>query len=442
MLNREAVNLSIRAGLALNCEIATITKWDRKSYFYPDLPKSYQISQYDQPVAQNGFFEVEVAGETKRVHIRRAHLEEDAGKNVHDTPGCTLVDLNRAGTPLLEIVTEPDIESPEQAYAFCTELQRLMVHLDISEASMQKGQMRFEPNVNVVITRDGVEYKTPIAEVKNINSFRFVRDAIAFETTRQIEAWQADNAYVLGKKPNENRGWNSDRGVSEFQRSKEGAEDYRYFPDPDLLPIEIPAETIAKLRDDLPELPVAMRKRFLNDYGLSASDAETIVSCRETAALYEKVVSGGAAADVAGKQFVNVWATLANARDVTIDQLGVSTDRLAELVQMTVDGTINKSAVTKVAEAMLDGTESPRDLAETLGLMQIRDTVATETWVDQALLENEEAVAEAISDSKKAKAAMGFLRGRVMKLAGGKADPKIVGEVLESRLKARRDLRG
>ncbi len=439
MLNREALELSIRAGLALNCEIAPVTRWDRKSYFYPDLPKSYQISQFDHPVAENGFFEFEVGGETKRVRIRRAHLEEDAGKNVHDTPGCTLVDLNRAGTPLLEIVTEPDIETPEAAYAFCTELQRLMVHLGISEASMQKGQMRFEPNVNVVITRDGVEYKTPISEVKNINSFRFVRDAIAFETSRQTDAWEADNGYVLGEKPNENRGWNSDRGVSDFQRSKEGAEDYRYFPDPDLLPIEIPSNVVARFRDDLPELPVAMRKRFLVEYGLSASDAETIVSCRATAALFERVVSLGAAADVCGKQFVNVWASLANARDVTIGELGVSAERIAELVTITVGGMINKSAVSKIAEAMVDGDASPTALAETMGLLQVRDTGATEAWVDKALSQNEEAVGEAISVSKKAKAATGFLRGQIMKLSEGKADPKMVGEVLEGKL---RELRG
>lgn len=438
VLNREALDLSIRAGLALNCEIASVTKWDRKSYFYPDLPKNYQISQYDQPVAQNGFFEFEVEGKSKRVRIRRAHLEEDAGKNVHDTPRCTLVDLNRAGTPLLEIVTEPDIESPEEAYAFCTELQRLMVHLDISDANMQKGQMRFEPNVNVVILRDGVEYKTPITEVKNINSFRFVRDAIEFETARQIEAWEADNEYVLGKRPNENRGWNSERGVSEFQRGKEGVHDYRYFPDPDLLPIQIPRETVVKFRSELPELPVAMRRRFVTRYALSVKDAETIVACRQTAKLFENVVSTGAPVKIVAKQFVNIWASLANARDIPISKLAVSTEHLAELANIAGDGTINKSAVAKIAEAMLGDSESPTALAEKLGLVQVRDVAATEAWVDRAFLENQEAVAEATSDSKKAEAAAGFLRGQVMKLSGGKADPKIVGELLEAKLSERR----
>jgi len=439
VLNREALMLAIRAGLALNCEIAPITKWDRKSYFYPDLPKSYQISQYDKPVAKNGFFEFEVNGEAKRVRIRRAHLEEDAGKNLHDTPGCTLVDLNRAGTPLLEIVTEPDISLAEDAYVFCTELQRLMVHLGISEASMQKGQMRFEPNINVVIERDGVEFKTPIAEVKNINSFRFVRDAIEYETARQIAAWQEDNGYVLGERPNENRGWNADSGASEFQRTKEGAHDYRYFPDPDLPAVELSGELCDSLRRELPELPVAMRKRFVAKFGLSASDAETIVAHCETANLFERVVTAGAPADTTGKQFVNVWTSLANARDVALTELGISIEKLAELARITHDGTINKSAVSKIAEAMLDSADAPTALAKKLGLVQVRDVAATQAWVDQALADNQQAITEALSDSKKAKAAAGFLRGQVMKLSGGKADPALVGEVLERKLS---ELRG
>jgi aspartyl-tRNA(Asn)/glutamyl-tRNA(Gln) amidotransferase subunit B len=302
---------------------------------------------------------------------------------------------------------------------------------------MQKGQMRFEPNVNVVIVRDGVEYSTPIAEVKNINSFRFVRDAIEYESSRQLETWQADNEYVIGKKPNENRGWNSERGVSDFQRGKEGAHDYRYFPDPDLLPIRIPSETIAEFRGMLPELPIAMRKRFAAQYGLSENDAETIVACRETAELFEDVVSSGAPADVAGKQFLNIWANIANARDIRIDQLDIPTEHLAQLAKITGDGTINKSAVAKIAEAMLDGAQSPATLADKLGLTQVRDSAATEAWVDQALATNAQAVAEATSGSKKAKAANGFLRGQIMKLSGGKADPKIVSDLLDAKLSNR-----
>jgi len=438
VLNRQALELSIRAGLALHCEIASITQWDRKSYFYPDLPKGYQISQYDQPVAQNGFFEFEVAGTLKKVRIRRAHLEEDAGKNIHDTPGCTLVDLNRAGTPLLEIVTEPDIETSEQAYVFCSELQRLMMHFGLSEASMQKGQMRFEPNVNLVITRDGIEYKTPIAEVKNINSFRFVRDAIAFEAQRQRREWESDNGYLLGQRPNENRGWNSERGVTEFQRGKEGAEDYRYFPDPDLPAIEISNELCERFHADLPERPVAIRRRFIAEYGLTPSDAEKIISDRGTASLFERVVALGAPGGITGKQFVNVWSSLANSKGVPIAELEISPVHLAELAKVTENGTINKSAVGKIAEAMLDSDESPTVLAEKLGLVQMRDVAATEAWVDRALSQNPKAVAEAVSDSKKAGAAAGFLRGQVMKLSRGTADPKIVGELLELKLREHR----
>ena len=201
VLNRRAVEHSILTGLALNCEISRHTKWDRKSYFYPDLPKNYQISQYDLPLAHNGHFDVPIEGGMRRVRIRRAHLEEDAGKNIHDTPGCTLVDLNRTGTPLLEIVTEPDLTSAEETYAFCIELQRLVTYLGVSEGNMQKGQMRFEPNVNVAIVEEGAEVRTPISEIKNLNSFRSVRDAIAFEIDRQVSQCKSQlRSWAVGER--------------------------------------------------------------------------------------------------------------------------------------------------------------------------------------------------------------------------------------------------
>ena len=204
VMNGQAYRWAVLTGMALNSAIARHTKWDRKSYYYPDLPKNYQISQYDLPLASGGYFEVQVGAGTKRVRVRRAHLEEDAGKNLHDTGNCTLVDLNRAGTPLLEIVTEPDIESAEEAYVFCIELQRMVTHLGVSEGVMQKGQMRFEPNVNVTIESDGREFRTPIVEIKNLNSFRSVRQAIEYEAQRQVAAWRENRDYQLGKSPNEN----------------------------------------------------------------------------------------------------------------------------------------------------------------------------------------------------------------------------------------------
>ncbi len=447
VINRRAVEFAVRAGLALNCTIATFTKWDRKSYYYPDMPKNYQISQYDLPICAKGHFDIPTSDGPKRVRIRRAHLEEDAGKNLHDVPGCTLVDLNRAGTPLLEIVTEPDIASAEEAYTFATELQRLMVHLGVSEGIMQRGHMRFEPNVNLLIEHDGREYRTPISEVKNLNSFRSVRGAIAFEEARQLEAWLEDRNYVMGSRPNENRGWLDDRGVTEYQRVKEAAHDYRYFPDPDLVPVTIEPAWLDQLRATLPEAPVARRQRFVETLGLSPKDADTIADHRPTADLFEAVLAAGARVEIAGKQFVNVWLTLANSAGVSVDALGVSPAAMAELAVITDEGVINRSAVGQIAEAMVaetrkqgnvetgGGGPSPRALAESLGLVQVRDTGATEAWVAEVFARNEQAVRDALANPKKAAAAAGFLRGQVMKLSGGKADPKLVGQLIEERLR-------
>jgi aspartyl-tRNA(Asn)/glutamyl-tRNA(Gln) amidotransferase subunit B len=438
VMNRRAFESSVLTGLALHCEIAEFTKWDRKSYFYPDMPKNYQISQYDLPLAKNGLFEFDVEGRAKKVRIRRAHLEEDAGKNIHDTPGCTLVDLNRAGTPLLEIVTEPDLGSAEEAYVFCTELQRLVVHLGVSAANMQKGQMRFEPNVNVMIQTNGSEFRTPICEIKNLNSFRSVRNAIAYEVERHVAAWRDDPDYVLGKAPNENRGWDDDRGTTEFQRGKEAAHDYRYFPDPDLVPVVVSKESVTEFRARLPEPPIDRRRRLESRHGLSFKDAETIVDHRATAEWFDAVISAGGPAEIVGKQFVNVWLKLANDRGGSVTDLGVSAESMAELAMIVADGTVNRTAANQLAEVMLTRPDSPRRLAEELGLVQVRDTKATEAWVAQVFAENEQAVRDALANPKKMQAAAGYLRGQVMKRSAGKADPTLVGEWIEQRLRSLR----
>ncbi len=434
VINRRAFELSVVAALAINCKMAPLTKWDRKSYFYPDMPKNYQVSQYDLPLATKGHFEVTLAGEAHPVRIRRAHLEEDAGKNIHDTESGTLVDLNRAGTPLLEIVTEPDLVSSAHAYAFCTELHRLMTYLGVTEGNMKKGQMRFEPNINVAIEVDGKEYRTPIAEIKNLNSLRAVRDAISFESQRQIAAWTDNHDYVLGTKPNENRGWNADRGVTEYQREKEAAHDYRYFPDPDLVPIRVTPEALEGYRSRLPELPQTRRLRLQADYGLTADAANTIVADRATADLFDEMIAAGAPPVVAAKQFVNTWQALAKDRDRTIAELGVSAERMAKLALLVESGGVNKTAANRLAEVMMTRKDDPDSLAAELGLILERDTGATEAWVNEALAANEKAVRDAMEHPKKAKAAVGFLRGQVMKLSGGKADPKLVGELLTRRL--------
>ncbi len=439
VLNRRAFELSMLTGLAMGCDIAPVTKWDRKSYYYPDLPKNYQISQYDVPLAHGGRFEVPHGDETVSARIIRAHLEEDAGKTLHDTPGCSLVDLNRAGTPLLEIVTEPDISSAEDAHVFCTELHRLVTYLGVSHANMQMGQMRFEPNINVAIEADGREYRTPISEVKNLNSFRSVRRAIEFEYQRQVQDWLADPGYVFKERPNENRGWDDDRGVTVFQRGKEAAHDYRYFPEPDLTQVEVTRADVAEIREGLPELPIPRRRRLIEDCGLSADDAATIVSDRATADLFDGAVRAGGPPSTVSKQFVNFWAKLANDRGVSIGALGVAAARMGALARMVDEGTINATAANRIAERMLESSESPDALADAMGLVAVLDADQTREWVDQVFAANEKAVGDAVSNPKKAKGAVGFLRGQVMKISGGKANPKLAGELIEARLAAPRD---
>ncbi len=435
VINRQAVEHSVRTALALNCKIAGFTKWDRKSYYYPDLPKNYQISQYDLPLSSEGFLEFPFADGISKVRIIRAHLEEDAGKNVHDFPGMSGVDLNRAGTPLLEIVTEPDLRSADEAREFAVQLQRLVNYLGVSEANMQKGQMRFEPNINVKIVKAGREYVTPIVEVKNLNSFRSLHGAILYEIPRQVEQWLSDGVTAAaGNKSN--RGWDDVREITVPQREKEEADDYRYFPDPDLVPMTFAAEWVNEIREHMPELPITRTERFLSEYKVSAKDAPALVDDRATADLLDHAADAGADKSTLAKHFLSFWAKHANERDTTIARLGVPAERLAELANLVKDGRINATAAAQLSAAMLDSPAAPAALAEQLGLIQSHDSGQIAAWVDETLAANEKAVRDALENPKKMKAARGFLTGQVMKLSGGQADPKLVGQLLEQKLRA------
>ena len=437
VINRKAVEYSIRLGMAVGCEIPGFTKWDRKGYYYPDLPKNYQISQYDLPLCRNGHFDLQTEAGIKRIRILRAHLEEDAGKNLHEGLDHTRVDLNRAGTALLEIVTEPDIAGADEAYAFCVELQRLVRWLGISEADMQKGHMRFEPNINVAITTsDGREYRTPIIEVKNLNSFRSVRNSIAYEITRQVEEWQADHNYTLEKFGKENRGWDDDRGVSEFQRGKEEAHDYRYFPDPDLVPVVPDEAWLKSIRDAMPELPQARQKRYRETFGISEAEAVQITADRASAELYEAAIAAGGDARTLARQFVSFWSMHANARQHTIAELKIDAPRIGELSVLVSNGTTNATAAATIAGIMLTSPDSPRQIAERENLTQTSDAGALEKIVDEAIAANPKAVESAAPGNKKEKASFGFLMGAVMKASGGKANPKVVQEILARKIAA------
>ncbi len=459
VLNRRAVELSIEVGLALSCRIAKRTHWDRKSYFYPDVPKNYQISQYDEPLCADGFVEISLEHHIRKVRIRRAHLEEDAGKNVHDLPGCTGVDLNRAGTPLLEIVTEPDLRSAEETREFAVQLQRLVSYLGVSEANMQQGQMRFEPNVNLVIRDDRGAHRTPIVEVKNLNSFRALHDAVEHEIRRQAIEWQeTGETAATGNK--RNRGWDAERGVTVPQREKEEAHEYRYFRDPDIPAFEPDAAWLDELRHHVPELPVTRTERFISEYKVSPRDAPALVQCRASADLLDHAAELGGDKVTLGRHFLGAWLRLANERQTTIAGLRVSARRMAELANLVRDGAINATAAAQIAEsiaqkvdplresravspdgepdrAALDGPEcDPAMLAAELGLLQSRDVHRTEQWVRDAIAANPQAVADARGNAKKSAAARGFLTGQVMKQSKGQADPKLVAELMQKLLAA------
>jgi aspartyl-tRNA(Asn)/glutamyl-tRNA(Gln) amidotransferase subunit B len=387
-------------------------------------------------LATAGYFELPAGapGPPRRIRVIRAHLEEDAGKNVHGLAGGTGVDLNRAGTPLLEIVTEPDLASAEEALVFAIELQKLVTYLGVSEGNMQKGQMRFEPNVNLSIVEKETEYRTPIAEVKNLNSFRALRDAVAYEIQRQLDAWARDHDYVLEKVGKVNCGWREELGRTELQRAKEEVHDYRYFPDPDLMPVRVEESWLGRIQDRLPELPISRRARFVREYGLSPAEAETIVADRATADLFEQALGERADAATLGKQFANFWAKHANAGDTTIAGLGVEAARMAELSRMTATGVIGATAAQSIAESMLHDPRPPAEIARAEGLELTRDVAAVERLVDQAIAENPRAVGDFKAGGKKSERALGYLQGRVMRLSRGSAAPQLVRTLLKKKL--------
>jgi aspartyl-tRNA(Asn)/glutamyl-tRNA(Gln) amidotransferase subunit B len=434
VMNKKAVEYTMRTALALGCEVAEFTKWDRKGYYYPDLPKNYQISQYDLPLAEHGTLEVMVGDQPKKIRIRRIHLEEDAGKLLHEgNIGFSQIDLNRTGTPLMEIVTEPDITTPEEARLFGTELRAIVRTLGVSEANMQQGHMRLEPNVNLVITKDGKEYRTPIAEVKNLGSLKAIERACDYEIQRQLAEWEKTGLTIeTGFKST--RGWDDNAGVTVLQREKEEAQDYRYFPDPDLVPVIVKKEWLDEIRKTLPEMPALRRKRFQTEYGFSEVDATTLVDDRATADLFEAALALGAPVKYLCNHFISFWAMYANQKNITIAALGIPADRMAELAKLVGDGTINSSAATVIAEKMLTSPDSPKTIAEREKLIQVSDVSAIEAILDAVLAENAPAVEDAKTPGKKQKKAFGFIMGQVMQKSKGQANPKVVNDLLQKKL--------
>ncbi|MCB9838506.1 MAG: Asp-tRNA(Asn)/Glu-tRNA(Gln) amidotransferase subunit GatB [Phycisphaeraceae bacterium] len=438
VMNRAAVEMSMLVGMALGCEIASYTKWDRKSYYYPDLPKAYQISQYDLPLCFDGAFDLPLEdGTTKRIGIIRAHLEEDAGKLLHEMPGgmradFSIVDYNRAGTPLLEIVTAPDFGSADEVVAFARTLRNVCRFLGVTEGVMQKGHMRFEPNINVEMTLDdGHVVKTPIVEIKNLNSFRAVKGAVEFEERHQPARWQEDGK-VMGPGAKTTRGWNDAENRTFVQREKEDAHDYRYFPDPDLAPVVVDAAWRDAVRSRLPELPHERAARYRDECGLSEKESLVLTEERDVCFFFEDVVEAaiesGTPTPAAWKQSANMvlqsGARRANERGVLTNELGITPAQVAGIIALRQADEIGSSAADDLFGILCESEAEARAEAERHNLLQVRDEGAMQAWVDAAL--GDPANAKVVEDIRGGKmSAIGRLIGAVMKASGGQADAKL-----------------
>ncbi|MEI7876937.1 MAG: Aspartyl/glutamyl-tRNA(Asn/Gln) amidotransferase subunit [Planctomycetota bacterium] len=445
VMNKAAVEMSMMVGIALGCSIARHSKWDRKNYYYPDLPKGYQISQYDLPLCHDGKVDiVATAGGTRAIGIIRAHLEEDTGKLGHDLPGGhhyagSLVDLNRAGTPLLEVVTAPDFDCADDVVTFAEELRNLCRFLGVTEGIMQKGHMRFEPNINLVLElADGSVVKTPIVEVKNLNSFRALKGAIEYESTRQVAQWR-ETGRTMGRGMKQTRGWDDVALKTLLQREKEDAHDYRYFPEPDLVPVEVSDAWRNEVAARVPELPIARRARYAATYGLSDIDTRNLVDERATCMFFESCVQAAIATGAteqtagyaAGKLLLNIGAKHANQRGVGVHAIGVSAAQVAGILALREQGAIGPQAVDALFAALCESGDDAKSVAERLGLIIERDEGQLLVWVDAAIAANEQAA----NDVRAGKmAAIGRIVGAVVRLSGGKVDAKTVNDAIKSRL--------
>ncbi len=431
VMNRQAFELALRAALALNCKIASFTKWDRKNYYYPDLPKNYQISQYDLPFSENGHLEIETAAGPKRIGIIRAHLEEDAGKMLHDEKGGgqdSLVDLNRAGTPLLEIVSQPDMASPEEAKAYLEEIRLLLRELKISDCEMQEGSLRCDANVNIHIPQpDGSVAATPIVEVKNLNSFRAVERAMKYEAERQFEEFHKTGK-KLGEVAKATAGWDESRGVTVVQRRKEEASDYRYFPEPDLVPVEVDDAWRERAAKDLGELPAALRLRLQSQYGLSAYDAGVITrQGRALAGYFEETTRLAGDAKQASNWITNQVLQSLHERKVEVEQFPLAPAALAELIREQQATGLNAQRAREVYARMLETGAKAAQAIHDLGFKVVADPNQLLEIVRRAIAANPKAVA----DFKKGKVkAADAIKGAVMRETRGMAKTELVQQIL------------
>lgn len=426
VFNRAVLDKAILLGLAIDAHIAPKTVFERKNYFYPDLPTGYQISQLALPIVQNGHLMIEMEdGSEKKIRINRAHMECDAGKSLHDEVyGMTGIDLNRAGTPLLEIVSEPDLNSAKEAIQYLRKLHQLVTWLGICDGNMQEGSFRCDANVSV--HKPGTPFGTR-AEIKNINSFRFIEDAINHEVERQIEIIEAGGEVVQ-----ETRLYDPDKNETRSMRTKEEANDYRYFPDPNLLPIVVTDEMIDNVREIFPELPEALAARLVSEFGLSEYDASVLIQSRAMCDYFGAMVTLGSEPKMTANWLLGEVSATLNQKGLLIDEFSVNAEQLAGLLARIQDKTISNSIAKKVFEAMVESGETADAIIESQGLKQVTDTGAIEGWVNEVIEKNPKQVEQYKGGQTKL---LGFFVGQVMKLSQGKADPAVINELVADKLK-------
>ncbi len=425
VLNKKVVDFAIRAGLATNCEITRYNKFDRKNYFYPDLPKAYQVSQLYLPICRNGKVEIEVEGEKKYIGIHEIHMEEDAGKLVHDPwDDCTLVDYNRCGVPLLEIVSEPDFRSADEVIAYLTKLRETMMYLGVSDCKMQEGSMRADVNISVM-PMGSTKFGTR-TEMKNMNSFKAIYKAINYEANRQIELLESGGVVTQ-----ETRRWDDNKDASFAMRSKENAQDYRYFPEPDLLPIEISDEWIQKTVDNMPELPEAKRARYMSEFGLSEYDASVITAERQIAYIFEDATKICGKPKEVCNYVMGELMRLMSETGTLAEELEMDPAKIAEIIELVTSGKINRTAAKEVFEAVFKENVDPDKYIEEHDLVMVDNSDEVEAIITQVINDNP----KSIEDLKAGKAkARGFLVGQTMKALKGKANPQTVNKILDEKL--------
>jgi len=425
VLNKKVVEYAVRAGLATNCHIAEYSKQDRKNYFYPDLPKAFQTSQYDLPICSNGYIDIEVEGQTKRIGITRIHIEEDAGKLMHDEWDTgSLIDYNRCGVPLIEIVTEPDLRSAQEVKVFLENLKAILQYIDVSDCKMQEGSLRAD--INLSVRPVGQKEFGTRTEMKNLNSFKAIVRAVEGEARRQIEVIEDGGTIIQ-----ETRRWDDVKGVSYAMRSKEEAHDYRYFPEPDLMPIVIDEKWKQEIRENLPELPEARKKRYISEYGLPEYDASILTGSKVLADFFEEAVKKTSNAKAVSNWIMGDLLRILKEKEMEVEEIPFPGEYLAKLVMLIDKGTISGTIAKKVFEKMFNQNKDPEVIVKEEGLEVVSDESALIAVVKKVLESNPQSVADYKSGKEKA---FGFLVGQAMKETRGKANPQIINKILKEEL--------